>query len=77
MAPSFSGGFDCAIAVVAAITSTDASNPDAIFFIATSHKHAASFLRDVFIVDGNHAATHTQRQAQPMLGQQASRNFFR
>jgi hypothetical protein len=48
MAPSFSGGFDCAIAVVAAIT--DASNASAILFIATSHDYAASLLRGVFIV---------------------------
>jgi hypothetical protein len=47
MAPSFSGGFDCAIAVVAAIA--DASNASAILFIATSH--AASLLRGVFIVN--------------------------
>jgi hypothetical protein len=63
MPPSFSGGFDCAIAAVVAIAITDASNPSAILFIATSRKHAASLLRGVFVVCGNHAATHRQRQA--------------
>jgi hypothetical protein len=51
MAPSFSGAFDCAIAAVAAIAITEASNPSAILFIATSHGRAASLLRGVFIVD--------------------------
>src|SRR3979409_718744 len=50
MAPSFSGGFDCAIAVVAAITIAAASNPDAILLIGTHHNHAASLLRGVFVV---------------------------
>jgi hypothetical protein len=63
MAPSFSGGFDCAIAVVAAIAITDASNPSAIFFIATSRNPAASLFARRFHCWRDHAATHTQRQA--------------
>jgi hypothetical protein len=63
MAPSFSGGFDCAIAAVAAITIVDASNPSATLFIATSQGHAALLLCGVFVVGGDHAATHPQRQA--------------
>jgi hypothetical protein len=63
MAPSFSGGFDWAIAVVAAIAIADASNPSAILFIATSHNHAASFFARRFRCWRNHAASHPQRQA--------------
>jgi hypothetical protein len=43
------------------MTITDASNPNAILFIATSRKHAA--LPAAFNCCCNHAATHTQRQA--------------
>jgi hypothetical protein len=77
MAPSFSGGFDCAIAVVAAITIADASNPSAILFIATSHTHAASFLRDVFVVDTIMPQPTPSGKPQPKLRRQALRDFFR
>src|SRR3954454_9226526 len=49
MAPSFKGGLDWAIALAAAITIAEASNPDANLVIATSHNHAASLLRRVFL----------------------------
>jgi hypothetical protein len=32
------------------MTSTDASNPSAILFIATSHGHAALLLHGVFVI---------------------------
>jgi hypothetical protein len=63
--------------VVAAIAITDASNPSAILFIATSRNHAASSLRGVFIVDAIMPQPTPSGKLQPAPRQRASRNLFR